>query len=732
MDFQRAVQAFLWSFPAVSFESIRVGMKRDLGADLNDLIIADNFADTRGIWLTANDTTIYGMVNVDLSQGPIVLEVPAGPGVGLIDDFWQRAITDFGLPGPDKGKGGKYLLLPPGYTGEVPKEGYFVLRGTMNNYNIMDRGLVENNDIAAAVNLIKGMRVYPWSQRENPKANKVISMSGPKMTTIPPDGIEYWARLSAFINNNPVHERDRFFMAMLKPLGIEKGKEFNPDARQRAILEDAAKVGHLMARTLLFHAEQRISGATAFPGTNWVWVVLLDHDQETDNYSQLDERLHYFYGAIYMSPAIGRKTAGPGASYIQAFADKDGNHFDGGKSYRLHLPANIPVSSFWSLTLYDTETRSMIQNAPNDSARSGYDKLKTNADGSIDLYFGPKGPGAGQESNWIQTLPGKGFYPFFRFYGPKEGVFDGTWKMPDVELVKVSGGGNRPFRPRPSDDAGARGDPAGPGRGARSDRLGRAEEWRPRVLRDHFARVRHPLRAHPGARHRRHRMGRRRQPDQHPALRRRARRRHPGQRASRCRYDARTLIVRTGFEEWLEIPFEQVFFIRQLGASIWRSRRGRLNVGLDYAHASEAADFSLDGELTFQGKRFSWISTGTSSISDDSSREARERDAARHPDRGRRWDRGSSGSAGRAFRRTTTSISTRGSPSPPLSSGCRSAARGRTFLLGAGVGQSEEQYRGETEAAGGHRRPCRHWIRIPPLRHLRHDREVRAHSASRC
>ena len=436
MDFQRAVQAFLWSFPAVSFESIRFGAKRDLGLDYNDLVIADNFLDAKGVWLTANDTTIYGMVNVDLSQGPVVLEVPAGPGVGLIDDFWQRAITDFGLPGPDKGKGGKYLLLPPGYTGEVPKEGYFVLRGTMNNYNIMDRGLVENNDTAAAVNLIKKLRVYPWSQRDNPKPNKVVSMSAKTMNTIPPDGIAYWERLSGFINNNPVHERDRFFMAMLKPLGIEKGKEFKPDARQRAILEDAAKVGHLMARTLLFNAEHRFSGATAFPGTKWVWVVLLDHDQETDNYSQLDERLHYFYGAIYMSPAIGRKTAGPGATYIQAFADKDGNHFDGGKSYRLHLPANIPVSSFWSLTLYDTETRSMIQNSSNDSARSGYDKLKTNADGSIDLYFGPKAPAAGQESNWIQTLPGKGFYPFFRFYGPKEGVFDGTWKMPDVELMK--------------------------------------------------------------------------------------------------------------------------------------------------------------------------------------------------------------------------------------------------------------------------------------------------------
>ena len=434
MDYQRAVQAFLWSFPAVSFESIRFGAKRDLGLDYNDLVIADNFLDANGVWLTANDTTIYGMVNVDLSKGPVVVEVPAGPGVGLIDDFWQRAISDFGLPGPDQGKGGKYLLLPPGYTGEVPKEGYYVLRGTMNNYNVMDRGLVQNNDVAAAVNLIKKLRVYPWSQRDNPKPNKVVSMSAKTMNTIPPDGIEYWERLSAFINNNPVHERDRFFMAMLKPLGIEKGKEFKPDARQRAILEDAAKVGHQMARTLLFHAEQRIAGANAFPGTKWVWVVLVKHDQEAANYSQLDERLHYFYGAIYMSPAIGRKTAGPGATYIQAFADKDGNHFDGGKTYRLRLPPKVPVSSFWSLTLYDTATRSMIANTSKDSARSGYDKFKTNADGSIDLYFGPKVP-AGQESNWIQTLPGKGFYPFFRFYGPTEGAFDGTWKMPDVEAV---------------------------------------------------------------------------------------------------------------------------------------------------------------------------------------------------------------------------------------------------------------------------------------------------------
>ena len=218
--------------------------------------------------------------------------------------------------------------------------------------------------------IIKKLQVYPWSERDNPKPNKFISMSGKTLDTIPPEGIEFWARLSAFINNNPVHERDRFFMGMLKPLGIEKGKPFKPDARQRAILEEAARIGDAMGRTLLFERTQRFSRREPFPGTNWHWVFLVNPVQETATYSQLDERLHYTYGAIYTSPALGVMKAGPGGNYVQAFKDKDGNRFDGGKSYRLHVPANAPAAAFWSLTLYDTATRSMIQNPSNDAARS--------------------------------------------------------------------------------------------------------------------------------------------------------------------------------------------------------------------------------------------------------------------------------------------------------------------------------------------------------------------------
>lgn len=434
MDYQRAVQAYLWAYPAVSFESIRVGLKRDLGADYNDMVIGDNFVDTRSVWLTANDTTIYGVVNLNLTE-PLVIENPPGAIVGLLADFWQRAVTDVGLSGPDAGKGGKFLLLPAGYQGEVPAQGYHVVRATMTNHNFMVRGFVVDNDVAGAVQRMKQIRIYPLAERDRAGPLKTLSMSGKELNTLAPDGIEYWRRLAAVVNNNPVHERDRFFMAMLKPLGIEKGKPFQPDARQQAILVDAATVGEATARTLLFDAESRFNMARAFPDTQWNWVVLMNPDQESPHYSQLDERLHYYYGAIYMSPAIGRKTAGPGATYVQAFKDKEGKRLEGGKSYRLRVPANVPVSNFWSMTLYDTATRSMIRNPRNDAALSSYDKLKANADGSVDLHFGPAAP-AGLESNWIETISGKGYYAFFRFYGPTETLFAGAWRMPDLEMVK--------------------------------------------------------------------------------------------------------------------------------------------------------------------------------------------------------------------------------------------------------------------------------------------------------
>jgi hypothetical protein len=343
MDFQRAVQAYLWGYPAVSFESIRLTFKQDLGIDFNDLGIADNFVDPKSVWLTANDTTIYAVVNIDVARGPVVIDIPPGAIVGLLDDFWQRSLADVGLPGPDAGHGGKFLLLPPGDDGEVPPSGYYALRATMHNHNLLVRGIIVDNDVPDAVARVRNVRVYPWSERQDPKPNKFVSISGALIDTTPPGGMEFWERLATFIENNPVQERDRFYMAMLKPLGIEKGQPFKPDARQQAILDDAAVLGDAMARNVMYENSRRETGVTAFPGTRWDWVFYVKPNQETENYSQLDERLQYTYGAIYLSPALGVMKAGPGTNYVQAFRDKDGNHFDGGKSYRLHVPANPPV-----------------------------------------------------------------------------------------------------------------------------------------------------------------------------------------------------------------------------------------------------------------------------------------------------------------------------------------------------------------------------------------------------
>lgn len=436
LDYQRAVQCYLWAYPAVSFESIRIAAARDYGLDANDLGIADKLMDAKSIYLTANDTTVYAYANLDLGKsGPVVVEVPPGPIVGLIDDFWQKSISDIGLPGPDGDKGGKFLLVPPGFKGEIPQSGYHVLQCEMHNYNAMVRGIAVEGDFTGAVQVVRKMKIYPLSASADPKPTKFVSISGKAMSTLPPPGLEFWARLSGYINNNPVAEHDRFYMAMLKPLGIEKGKEFKPDARQKALLEDAARIGDAMGRAMLFDGHERFAGAVAFPGTHWNWVLLVNPKQEAEHYSQVDERLHYTYGAIYTSPGIGVMKAGPGSQYVQAFKDKDGNHLDGGKSYRMHVPADVPAASFWSLTLYDSAIRSMIQNGSNDSARSSYDKLKFNADGSVDLHFAPKAPAGVDASNWIETVPGKGFYPMMRYYSPKAALFDGTWKLPDLEAI---------------------------------------------------------------------------------------------------------------------------------------------------------------------------------------------------------------------------------------------------------------------------------------------------------
>ena len=235
----------------------------------------------------------------------------------------------------------------------------------------------------------------------NPKATRFISISGVEIDTLPPHGLEFWSRLSAYINNNPVQERDLFYMGMLKPLGIEKGKPFEPDARQRAILEEAARIGDAMGRVMLFEGPERFTQASPV-SRHELALGVPGQSRAADRHLRPDRRAAALHLRCDLHGARPRHHEGrPGGNYAQTFKDKDGRHFEGGKNYRLHVPANVPAAAFWSLTVYDSATRSMLQSPSGDAAHSSYDNLKPNADGSIDLYFGPSAP-AGMENNWIR------------------------------------------------------------------------------------------------------------------------------------------------------------------------------------------------------------------------------------------------------------------------------------------------------------------------------------------
>lgn len=431
IDFQRACQAYIWAIPIVNMDALFIGQHKDFGANFNQPIVIQAYATAKNVGLTANNNTIYALVPFELSKnGPVVIDSPPG-AYGVIDDWWQRPITEVGPLGPDKGKGGKFLLLPPGYSGKIPK-GYFPVPSTTNKAYYVGRGFVKNGDIQTAINTLKQIKVYPLSQSAHPAPNIITDGSKPAYT-IAPRGFEYWQRLSDIINTEPVQERDRFFMAMLKPLGIEKGKPFNPNERQKRILTQAVDVGFRMAQTISM--APRTENIIAYPGTHWEYVLPLNPNQETANYSQLDERTDYTFEAITVAKGMVLKIPGVGSQYFSAAKDKTGEWFDGGKNYVLHVPANVPAKEFWSVIAYDNSTRSIIENGVEKTSVSSNDKHKTNSDGSVDIYFGPTAP-AGKEANWIKTVPNKGWFTYFRWYSPTEAFFDKSWKLGDAKEVK--------------------------------------------------------------------------------------------------------------------------------------------------------------------------------------------------------------------------------------------------------------------------------------------------------
>ena len=439
MDRARAVTVFVNMMPAVSTYSLLQG-NRDMDAsDCHQILIWEQMGDSKSLVLTYNNTSVYTWGFLDLERdGPTVVEIP--PDVlGILDDGNMRYLSDMGAAGPDRGKGGKYLVLPPGYEGEVP-DGYFVVESTSYVvWNFMRgyvRGSVTNPDDVkkSADNVKSNLKVYPLAKKDNPPKMEFTNMTGVHYNTVPPSDFSYFERLNEVIQKEPLSFIDPETRGMMTSIGIVKGKPFQPDARMKKLLTEAASIGDAYARSNTVYPRdpgQRIYG----PDSEWVMAFA---DKQSDflinGARRTDSRLWMHFNAVCVTPAMALTKPGAGSDYGIVGLDSEHRPLDGSKTYKLHLPPDVPVKDNWSVTIYDTQTRSMLQtDQPSAGVNSLSGLVKPNADGSFDIMFSPEAP-ASMEGNWIQTIPGKSWFILLRMYGPLEPWLNKSWRPSELEL----------------------------------------------------------------------------------------------------------------------------------------------------------------------------------------------------------------------------------------------------------------------------------------------------------
>jgi hypothetical protein len=455
--FQRATQTYLWALPLINTLGMKVGSEKAFGAGYNVLPVWKKRLDANTLVTTPNSDVIYAMSYLDLGKdGAMVFEAP--PGLqGVLLDFWQRPIPgpriansayfgDVGFAGPDGGRGGKFLILPPGYNKPVPA-GYFVYRSGTNNVFVFLRSFYQDPaKLAPAVKVVERTKIYPLGKQASAKPMRYPDASGVPVNMLPISDASAFDQLKQLIDTEGPGLADADWRGMLAAIGIVKGQPFDPDAHTSDILDRAAKTAYKMSRVVGF--EEAVGGRDfrVYPDRRWINPIAdgtpanpggaldLAWKRTAGNYLDLDARIWFFTDYYSISPGMVSQNPGKGAKYMIAFTDSEGTPLSGGSSYHLKLPPNIPAANFWSVTLYDAETASGLANGQPFPSLGSRDKPAQNADGSTDLYLGPQAPD-GQKGNWLATVPGKGYFAILRLYSPTEAAINKSWKPGDIEKI---------------------------------------------------------------------------------------------------------------------------------------------------------------------------------------------------------------------------------------------------------------------------------------------------------
>lgn len=474
LDFTRALNVYNNSFRGASALGFHKGFQ-SIGADYNDVVITSKLLDSESIFLTGNADTVYYLSVIDLSKGPMVIEQPSD-GVGTINDMWFSWIIDVGGPGPDRGQGGKYLIVGPDYDGSLPEGGYFTAHSKTSRILYASRAYLVDSDPAPAVaNIRDNLKIYPYSpggygtsiaqaltgavrlgaDAKIPETT-FVEASDLSFNTVPPSDIGFYEWINENVQAEPATSYDVELAGQLAAIGIVKGQDFAPDDRMKKILSEAAAVGQAAGRVLNWRPYGAHPDWAYYDGSMWgsmLWEGGAFFETPPPAFEKgefkpqaptgartLDSRTAFYYGYTLDSPGMIMRIPGVGSQYLMGFVDAGGDPMDGAKTYKVTLPKDIPAEAFWSLTIYDNQTRSMLK-TPQKYPRAGSQSYPSPAakaaeDGSTTIWFSAEQPAGVDRGNWIQTDPEKGWFTILRLYSPLPSFFDKSWRPGEIELAQ--------------------------------------------------------------------------------------------------------------------------------------------------------------------------------------------------------------------------------------------------------------------------------------------------------